>query len=73
MAHEVDARRCNAAALGSCARAKGSGQSTLQQHPSGVNRLTGDARQNALLEEQVRRARSVDGRLSTYNQSRLGL
>ena len=25
------------------------------------------ARQNALLEEQVRRARSVDGRLSTYN------
>ena len=25
-------------------------------------------RQNALLEEQVRRARSVDGRLSTYKE-----
>ena len=42
-----------------------------------LNFLTGDARprffesqrQNALLEEQVRRARSVDGRLSTYNST----
>ena len=39
----------------------------------GMFNSTGDARprfseyQNALLEEQVRRARSVDGRLSTYN------